>query len=83
MRREKWTRKSNSWPRRAGRASSRSAAQIADPLVKRGPEVVGSASRLENRHAALDARQKGGGPALDVQIGGQVPGGLQGPDAGG
>src|SRR5258708_5870555 len=70
-------------PRRASLASGRSAAQIADPLVERGPEVVGPAGRLENRHAALDARQKGGGPVLDVQIGRQVPGGLQGPDAGG
>src|SRR6266851_9120585 len=70
-------------PRRAGLASGRSAAQIPDPLVERGPEVVGPAGRLENRHAALDARQKGGGPVLDVQIGRQVPGGLQGPDAGG
>jgi hypothetical protein len=55
--------------RYAGLASGRSAAQIADPLVERGPEVVGPAGRLENRHAALDARQKGGGPVLDVQIG--------------
>src|ERR1700722_17576276 len=64
-------------------ASARGAAQIADPLVERGPEVVGPAGRLENRHAALDAGQQGGGPVLDVQIGRQVPGVLQGPDAGG
>ena len=64
-----------------GYASGRGAAQIPDPLVERGLEVIGPARGLENRHAALDARQKGGGPVLDVQIGGQVPGGLQGPDA--
>jgi NADPH-dependent curcumin reductase CurA len=39
-----------------GTASGRGAAQIADPLIERGPEVVGPAGRLENRHAALDAR---------------------------
>lgn len=44
-----------------GFASGRGAAQIPDPLVERGLEVIGPAGRLENRHAALDARQKGGG----------------------
>src|SRR5215469_5399409 len=63
-----------------GRASGRGAPEIANPLVERGPEVVGPTGRLENRNTTLDARQKGSGPTLDVQISGQVPGVLQGPD---